>query len=336
MNAFVIEEVDYQKLGLQRNPFPSVPMYSDYGGEFFSKAYDEEESKTLRKIIKKICLSKSSKMAIYVLGEGGVGKSTFFRNFVHNFSSNGIFLPIYCRFPFYGGLTSLYHEVVRRIEPTLLTNLAIMTKTEHPWWPPSYFLRKVHIASTFQTAWETIEALKISAPYSVEAFQDLVSNLQRASRRERVVLFLDDLEHTWLRLTGVQKFRWEQMLVRIIPALKRKLILVLPVNSTVLASCSYPSRPYFGMYNWSGIDLDHYIKFEPKVTVLMKKKDEDIRALISELINSVVENEKGKQFCQQLVDKLPKPIASTTEAFQRLYFETRKSAQETMAVGVKT
>lgn len=323
-----IGRVKYQRLGLKRNPFPSIPMYSDSQSVFFSEAYVKKEFRLLRKLIVKNCQSKSSRMAIYVFGSCGCGKSTLLRNFTLKFALDRHFLPIYCRFPFYGGLRSLYHEVVRRVDPSILRKLVVMVRDRYPLWPPSYFLRKASYASSYQTEWEMIRALRISAFYAIEAFQDLVSNLLWASKREKVVLFLDDLEHAWIRFTGVQRYRWEETLVNIIPALKRKLVLVLPLNRTVLdRGTYYSSRPYFGMYNWAGINLDRYIKFEPNVTVMMKKKDEEVLALTLDLANNSVNNKQGKNFVQNLLKNLIMPVGSASEVLQQMYFETRKAAQ---------
>ena len=322
-----IENVKYQRLGLKRNPFPSIPMYSDYEDYFFSEAYVKREFKVLRKLIVKNCQSKSSRIAIYVFGNCGCGKSTLFKNFVRVFASNRYFLPIYCRFPFYGGLKSLYQEVIKRVDSRILRKLTVMVRDKYPLWPPSYFLRKARNASWYQTDWEMIRALRISAYYATEAFPDLVSNLSWVSKREKVVLFLDDLEHAWLRFTGVQRYRWEETLVNIIPSLKRKLIVVLPINPIVLDSCSYPPRPYFGMYNWRGINLDHYIEFKPNFTVVMHKKDEEVLALALDLANNSVNNKKGRMFCKNLMKSLSMPIGSVSGVLQHLYFETRKAAQ---------
>lgn len=323
-----IEKVKYQRLGLRRNPFPSIPMYSDGEDPFFSEVYVKKEFNLLRKLIVNNCQSKSSRMAIYVFGSCGCGKSTLFRNFVRVFDSNRHFLPIYCRFPFYGGLKSLYQEVIKRVDLRILRRLAVMVRNEYPLWPPSYFLRKIRNASWHNTDWEMINALRISAYYAKEAFKDLVTNLTRVSKREKVVLFLDDLEHAWLRFTGVQRYRWEETLVDIIPTLRQKLIVILPINPIVLASCSYRPRPYFGMYNWRGTNLEHYIRFEPHFTVMMQKRNREILALALNLANNSVDNKKGKMFCENLVKSLPStPIGSASEVLQDLYFETRRAAQ---------
>ncbi|MCW3985326.1 MAG: hypothetical protein NWE91_02815 [Candidatus Bathyarchaeota archaeon] len=322
-----IKRVNYEKLGLKANPFPSVPVCSDSEEDFFSEKYVKREFRVLRKLIVKNCRSRSSRMAIYVFGDCGCGKSTLFQNFVRRFCSEKHFLPIYCRFPFYGGIRSLYQEVVKRVEKSILRELTRLVTSDYPFWAPSYFLRKAKYAGLFRTEWEMIQAFKVSAYYAVKAFQDLVLNLLSASKRDKVVLFLDDLEHAWVRFTGPQRFRWEETLTKMIPNLKRKLILVLPINAKILASDPNSSRPYFGMHNWHGINLDHYIKFKPEVTVTMQKEDDEVLALALELINNKVKNEKGRGFCKDLVNNLPKPIGSVSEVLQRLYFETRRTVQ---------
>jgi hypothetical protein len=326
MYPLKIERLMYEKLGLRRNPFSSICNCSDYE-IFYSETYVKREFNALRRLLMKNCRPNISQMAIYVLGDHGCGKSTLFRNFVRKFSSNRLFLPIYCRFPFYGGLAGLYNEVMKRIHPSLLRKLTIMVKTKYPVWPPTYFLRKARLASFSPTEWEMKSALRISGYYAVEAFQDLVSTLLWVTKCNKIVLFLDDLEHTWIRLTGPQRYRWEETLTRIIPTLKKKLVLILPLNPTVLAASQYSSRPYFGMYNWTGINLDHYIKFQPNAALVMRKREEEVLALALEIASNAAKNYNGKRFCQKIINSLPKPLGSASEVLQRLYFEIRRAAR---------
>lgn len=292
--------LDYRKLGFGRNPFESIPVFSDLQPVPFN-GYLRYYLNRLSSIVFNATASRP--VCIYLIGPPGSGKSAILRALSRIPYPRGKVFPIHTRFPLAGGRLAFYNEFLRRLPIPLLKLLFYYARNNYLTMTRTYIGAKLYWASTCEEPWKSLERMKISPQYMVESISDLISIILDLTDNNRIALILDEFEHAWARFTGAQKYNWEKTIVELLLKLGSKLVLVLPV---LPQSVAFGSRPYLDMYDWKGIDLDLILKATNSNTVEINCTQTALKNCIYSILRREILNKQGEYTCKTLLNSISK------------------------------
>jgi GTPase SAR1 family protein len=291
--------LNYRKLGLSRNPFESLPVFSELEPVPFDgylKYYVQRLSDAVNNA------PKYRPASVYLVGPSGSGKSAILKNFSQRIYRRAGIYPIYLRFPLSGGKLALYNEFFRRLPIPLLKLLFLYAKDNYSSVGTTYIGRKLYIASMNKSIQKSCESITgISPQYVTESISDILTTILDITDSTRIALVLDEFEHAWSRFTGAQKYNWERSLAELFLRVGSKAILILPV---LPKSIAMGSRPYMNMYPWKEIDLDLILGATPKNVVEINCREVTLMRCAYSIINRCVINKQGEHLCEFLLSTL--------------------------------
>jgi energy-coupling factor transporter ATP-binding protein EcfA2 len=297
--ASILEELhlNYRKIGLNENPFESLPIFSELEPVDFNDymaPYVNSMSELLHNCI------EHQPCCLYLVGPPGSGKSAILNALSKTLYQKGGLIPVYLRFPLGGGKTAFYNELLRQLPVWLLTLLFEFAKRNPSELPQDYLGNRLFHACFSKNLQSAIEKLRISPQYTTKCIASLFFLILMVTETNRIVLILDEFEHAWARSTGLQKLNWERAFTELLLILKSKMIFIFPL---LPENAIFGSRPYLNMYHWKGIDLDQIFKITNSNSVEITCSKEKLKGCLRSMIVKHIIDERGHQFSASLLDK---------------------------------
>jgi energy-coupling factor transporter ATP-binding protein EcfA2 len=287
--------LDYRILGFSRNPFESVPVFSDLQPIPFN-GYLKYYLGRLSLAVENAARSRPA--CVYLVGPSGSGKSAILKAFSRVHHPKGSVLPIYIRFPLAGGRSALFSELLRRLPIPLLKLIFYYARNNYSRIAQTYIGNKLFWASMSKDLWEFRERIQISPQYAIESIAGILLIALDLTDANRIALVLDEFEHAWARSTGAQKYNWEKSMVELFLKLGPKIMLVLPA---LPESVTMGLRPYMNMYDWKAIDLDPILKATYSNTVEINCSKVTLMRCIYSVLRREIINKEGERNCEILL-----------------------------------
>jgi len=287
--------LDYRALGLIRNPFESIPVFSELQPVPFNN-YLRHHVRRLYSLINNTTSMRPA--CVYLIGPSGCGKSAILRAFSQIPDKRKSILPIYTRFPLAGGIMAFFNELFRRLPIPLLELIFSCVRDDYRRRISTHIGWKLFSAGLCRDLWKSRDAVKISPQYAIKSIVDLFSILLDGTGRKRIALILDEFEHAWARFTGPQKYNWEKAIAELFHQLKSRVILVLPVlpESIILGS-----RPYWGMYDWEGVNLNEILEVTNDNILKVDCSESSINKCIHSIMHREILDLRGEGLCNTLL-----------------------------------
>lgn len=286
--------LNYRVLGLNRNPFESIPVFSE-SQSVPDNYYLRRHVRRLYSLVNNIVFRRSA--CIYLVGPSGCGKSAILRSLCLTRNKRGMVFPLYTRFPLAGGRMAFLNDLLRRLPVSLLRGIFSYVQNNISE-RQSYIGWKLFSASSYRDLWKSRDSIKISPQYAIESIADLFSIILKITDTKRIALALDEFEHAWARFTGPQKYNWEKTMADLFKLLKSRVILILPALPD---SVKLGSRPYMNMYDWERIDLDKILGATNANTLNVECSELSLKKCIYSIMHREILDVRGERLCDILL-----------------------------------
>lgn len=280
--------LNYGKLGLSKNPFPSLGVCPENGLlDDPDPKYFGDELERLRATVSRSVTQSPERGVIYVVGRPGSGKSTLFHLFEKTQKSTRYF-ALRCRFPFFGGISAFCRELLIRTHNILR---AVNWKEVPLNLRASSFVSS--IMDLLGSDLDLADQVRIGPYNALRSVINLLEIILYENDASKLVILIDDFEHVWRHMTKMQRSSWEYYFVKMLQALPNRLTFVLPVDATqiglVISHDCYFSGPAL-----TELAFARVASFNEPYIVRLKESTESVSGLVNRRIMKFTEGRPAR------------------------------------------